>query len=231
MKSKTVVLVSGGMDSATLLWRLRSDSGTAVRALAANYGQRHVRELESAERLCHAAGVPLDIINLKGLRPLLRGSSQTDSNVPVPVGHYADEVMKLTVVPNRNMILLSVAAAAVIGWDQQDIGSGAELSVAYAAHRGDHPVYPDCRPEFIAHMEEALAKCHYKPVRLIAPFSDRTKADLVTLGQALGVPWHLTWSCYQGEQEHCGLCGTCVERREAFMLAGVTDPVPYSCKS
>jgi 7-cyano-7-deazaguanine synthase len=128
--------------------------------------------------------------------------------------------MRVTVVPNRNMILLAVAIGHAIA-------SGAD-AVAYGAHAGDHAVYPDCRPAFAEAMAEAAGLCHYDPgVTLLRPFIDRTKADIVRLGAALGVPFALTWSCYEGGVRHCGRCGTCVERREAFTLAGVPDPTEY----
>ena len=127
--------------------------------------------------------------------------------------------MKSTVVPNRNMIMLSLAAARAIA-------VGAD-GVAYAAHSGDHAIYPDCRPEFADAVAAALRICHYTPIELERPFVDMTKADIVRLGAELGVDFSKTWSCYKGGEKHCGKCGTCVERREAFRLAGVPDPTEY----
>ena len=218
MRSKAVVLVSGGMDSATLLWKL-SLEGWDVAGLSIHYGQRHVRELASAEALCRQLDVPHIDCDLGSVRDLLRGSSQTD-DVAVPSGHYADPVMRVTVVPNRNMMLLAVAAAAAIG-------RGANV-VAYAAHAGDHPVYPDCRPAFIDALRAALKLCHFDGgVELLAPFSNMSKTEIVTLGHLLGVPYELTYSCYAGREKHCGLCGTCTERRMAFEENGMRDPVEY----
>lgn len=219
--AKVVVLVSGGMDSAVLLWSLKDKH--EVMGLSIHYGQRHAKELQAAETLCRLAGVPQQTIDLQMLRPLLAGSSQTDDSVAVPTGHYADPVMRLTVVPNRNMLMLSVAAAAVIGWSGEDYHG--IRAVAYAAHAGDHPVYPDCRPEFIAALAPALRLCHYDSgVELWSPFVQKTKADLVRLGSALGVPFGETWSCYVGGNRPCGQCGTCQERIEAFQVAGIPDP-------
>jgi 7-cyano-7-deazaguanine synthase len=150
---------------------------------------------------------------------LLSGSSLTSPNIQVPEGHYEDESMKATVVPNRNMILLSIAT----GWA---VSTGAS-SVSYAAHFGDHAIYPDCREEFADAMNNIMEIAGWDKVSLNRPFSSFTKADIVKLGDELGVPFEKTWSCYKGGQIHCGVCGTCVERREAFELAGVTDPTIY----
>jgi 7-cyano-7-deazaguanine synthase len=146
-------------------------------------------------------------------------SSLMRDGVPVPEGHYEDESMKSTVVPNRNMILLSIATA----WS---IASGLQ-GVAYAAHSGDHAIYPDCRPAFADAMNEAIRLCDYSSQELVRPFVSLTKADIVRVGASLGVPFEKTWSCYNGRKLHCGKCGTCVERIEAFELAGVPDPTEY----
>jgi len=138
----------------------------------------------------------------------------------VPAGHYTNETMKLTVVPNRNMIMLSVA----IGWAV----SGKADAVAYAAHAGDHTIYPDCRPAFIEAIRQAAALCDWHRVELLTPFVGKTKRDIVRLGAELDVPFGQTWSCYVGGEVHCGRCGTCVERREAFKSAGVDDPTVYA---
>ncbi len=220
MTAGIVVLLSGGMDSATLLW-LAKTNAEVVRAMSFDYGQRHVKELAAAEALAKEAQVDWSIVGLRGMSQLLHGSSQTDPTIPVPHGHYADESMRVTVVPNRNMMLLSMAAAAAINWGTPWIG--------YAAHKGDHAIYPDCRPEFIQAMRAALALCHYDDgVELWTPFETLTKDELAAIGQELGVPFELTWSCYEGGARHCGLCGTCVERREAFVLAKVPDPTEYA---
>lgn len=215
---RLIVLFSGGLDSTTLLvWG--QNQGHDVSALSVNYGQRHVRELTAAYLIANYMGLPLRYVDAHALVPFLAGSSQTSEDIPVPEGHYADPSMRLTVVPNRNMLLLAIAAAHAIS-------EGAD-GLAYAAHAGDHPVYPDCRPAFIEAMQRALGLCHYTSVQLFTPFATWTKADIVRYGVQHGVPYHLTWSCYKGGDEHCGKCGTCYERREAFALAGFPDPTQY----
>jgi len=214
---KTVVLASGGLDSTILLYYLL-DRRHELRALSIDYGQRHRRELQAAGNVCRRAGVEHRIADLNAVRPLLAGSALTD-NVDVPEGHYAEESMKATIVPNRNMILLSIA----IGWAVSLKYDG----VAYAAHAGDHSIYPDCRPEFVDAMERAAGLCDWQPIAIHRPFVGKTKADLVRIGVELDVPFELTWSCYKGGAAHCGKCGTCVERHEAFERAGVNDPTVY----
>lgn len=215
---RAVVLLSGGLDSAVLLALLRFE-GWETLALSCDYGQRHRRELDSARALAAHYGLRHETADLRALAHLL-SSSLTDTSVAVPHGHYTAENMKSTVVPNRNMILAAVAA----GWAISQKAS----AVAYAAHSGDHTIYPDCREEFAQAVDQALRLCDWSEVRLLRPFTGKSKADLVRLGTSLGVPFHLTWSCYEGGDKHCGQCGTCVERIEAFKLAGVSDPTVYS---
>ncbi|MDM8007211.1 MAG: 7-cyano-7-deazaguanine synthase QueC [Phycisphaerae bacterium] len=215
---RIVLIHSGGLDSTVLLYKLRAD-GHEVRCLGVDYGQRHRRELDAGQAICHDLGVEYRIADLRGLRPLLAGSALTD-DVPVPDGHYTDETMKATIVPNRNMIMLSAA----IGWAV----SLRYDAVAYAAHAGDHTIYPDCRPAFVEAVRSAARLCDWRPIELITPFVDQAKADIVRIGAGLGVPFERTWSCYKGGQVHCGTCGTCVERREAFEKAGLADPTVYS---
>ena len=226
---QAVVLVSGGMDSSTLLWKLVHE-GVKSTALSIHYGQRHEVELDAAHKICQLAGVPHTEIDLRSVGQFLKGSSQTDPSVAVPQGRYDDPSMKVTVVPNRNMMMLSIAAAFGIG---QGI-----YSIAYAAHAGDHAIYPDCRPEFVESMKLVLSHCDYKKVKLLTPFLKSSKANIVKAGTKIGMPFEKTWSCYSpiyfnenGDEKmiHCGKCGTCVERREAFRLAKVEDPTQYSC--
>ena len=216
---KTVLIHSGGMDSTVLLYKLL-DAGHEVSALSVDYGQRHKKELECAASLCGELGVEHRIADLTALNPLLAGSSLTSPEIEVPEGHYAEDNMKATVVPNRNMILLSVAT----GWA---ISNGSE-SVSYAAHSGDHAIYPDCREEFAEGMNHVMGLADWHHVALNRPFVNLTKADIVKIGSELGVPFERTWSCYKGGELHCGRCGTCVERREAFYLAGIEDPTVYA---
>jgi len=215
MPASKVLLFSGGLDSTTLLWDLRPD----VKCLLFHYGQRHVRELENAVALCQRVEVEFEIVNLTAIHSLIAKGSQAGPD-PVPLGHYADESMKLTVVPNRNMIMLSVAIGHAVA-----IGA---KGVYTAVHAGDHAIYPDCRPDFIYAMNRAAQIGNeWTPVEVFAPYVNLTKAEIVQHGHYLGVPYRYTWSCYQGLDLHCKRCGTCVERQEAFALAGVPDPTKY----
>lgn len=218
---KAIAIVSGGMDSVTLAYLLAS-RGYTLHLLSFNYGQRHVRELEYAARCAADLGAQHTIIDLSSITPLLSGSALTD-NIDVPEGHYAAPNMRLTVVPNRNAIMLAIAYAVAVA-------EGATM-VATGVHAGDHPIYPDCRPEFIAAFDamELHATDGYAAdgLHLYAPFVHMSKAEIVALGASLFVPYEHTWSCYKGDEAHCGVCGTCVERREAFVLAGVADPTIY----
>jgi 7-cyano-7-deazaguanine synthase len=209
------------MDSATLLWKLLAD-GHQVSALSVDYGQRHGIELRAASNLCKSQKVPWSVAALAyGLKDIMQGSSQTDDSIPVPEGHYAEPSMKTTVVPNRNMLLLAVATAHAISLEY-DI-------VAYGAHAGDHAIYPDCRKPFVLALGEAMKLCHYDGgVALHAPFLDMDKGDIANLGMDLGVPYEMTWTCYKGEELHCGKCGACTERKEAFTKFGHTDPTQYA---
>ena len=220
MAYDTVVILSGGLDSTVLLYYMMS-IGAKPRVLSFNYGQRHRRELEHATEICATAGVPQEIVDIHEIGKLLR-SSQTSKLIEVPEGHYSHESMKVTVVPNRNMIMLSIAAGFALS-------TGCDL-VAFAAHAGDHTIYPDCRLEFVDSLNQTLALCDWNKVKVMSPFISRTKAEIVQLGHEMGVPLQLTYSCYKGGDKHCGRCGTDVERREAFKLAGVPDPTEYEDK-
>lgn len=213
---KTVCILSGGMDSTVLACVLREHS--TLYLLSFDYGQKHKKELGRAANIARYLNADHRIIDLTPVTQLLK-SALTDDTA-VPHGHYAHESMKVTVVPHRNMLMLTLAAAYAdkVGAEQ----------VAYAAHGGDHAIYPDCRPEFVEALQKAWDKSHYQAPRLIAPFIHKTKAEIVTLGAKRGVPFKDTWSCYEGGDKHCGKCGTCVERKEAFFLAGVPDPTEYA---
>ena len=217
---KCVVLLSGGIDSTTLMYKLVADY--EVWPLTVSYGQRHDKEVFAARNTCEARGEWLlkrwKYVDLSVLRNLL--PSALTGVGEIPEGHYADESMLATVVPNRNMILLAIAGGYAAG-------IGAKY-LAYAPHMGDHPIYPDCRPAFIDSATQTLklgTGWNEDGVELIAPFSAITKADIVKLGKSLNVPYKLTWSCYVGDDRPCLRCGTDVERTEAFMLAGLRDPL------
>jgi 7-cyano-7-deazaguanine synthase len=216
---KCVLVLSGGMDSGTLLFDL-IDNLCSVYTISFDYGQRHKKELIAAKALADHAGVHHEIINLSGLRGLFAGSSQTDDTVPVPEGHYAEENMKKTVVPNRNMIMLALATARAITLDYQ--------AVVYGAHGGDHAIYPDCRPEFIGAMTSAIYLADWKKINLLAPYVYMNKISILKRGMALGVPYEKTWTCYAGQELSCGKCGSCQERLEAFRENKIVDPLDYA---
>lgn len=215
---KIILSLSGGLDSTVLLWHLL-DQGHQVRCLSVDYGQRHKRELLAADEIARIAGCELFRASLGGLSPILAGSSQTSNDIPVPEGHYAEESMKATVVPNRNMLFLALAGAWAISTKSD--------AIAYAAHAGDHAIYPDCRPEFISAMATTFCLADWHKVYIERPFITWTKADIARRGVLLGAPLAKTWTCYKGGNKHCGKCGTCVERIEAFELAGYLDQVEY----
>lgn len=218
---KTVVILSGGMDSSTLLYFHAKEAvpGDVVKAISFDYGQRHRRELESAAKVCAGLGVEHLVLDIRPVAAHF-GDSALLGGEPVPHGHYEDESMKKTVVPNRNMVMIAIATSVAIA-------SGARR-VSYAAHAGDHAIYPDCRPGFAEALAKAVSMCDWSEVELSRPFIDLTKTNIVTLGRLIGVPFQDTWSCYEGGEKHCGLCGTCVERKEAFVNAGVPDPTEYA---
>jgi 7-cyano-7-deazaguanine synthase len=214
-----VLACSGGMDSTTLVGHYAATHDLLL--LSFNYGQRHSRELESARKVAQFYGVEHEVIDLTSVGRLLSGSALTDPGVPVPEGHYAEDSMRATVVPNRNAIFASIMIGVASA-------RGAEL-VGLGVHAGDHFVYPDCRPRFIEALVtlELIALEGFNTPEIHAPFMHWTKADIATHAAEIGAPLHLSWSCYAGGDIHCGRCGTCTERAEAFHLAGVTDPTEY----
>lgn len=222
MKAKAVIIISGGMDSATLLYKIVSD-GFEVSALSFDYGQRHKKELVYAQKLCVDLGIFHKTIDITTISGLLQGSALTTKKINVPEGHYSDVSMKSTVVPNRNAIMLSLAYGYAVSIN-------AEM-VAFAAHAGDHPIYPDCRPSFVAAfdtMEKIANEGYANPkLKLEDPFINISKSEIVKIGTKLNVPYEDTWSCYKGREKHCGKCGTCTERIEAFKLAEAPDPTEY----
>jgi 7-cyano-7-deazaguanine synthase len=217
---KTIVICSGGLDSVSLAHRVAADHDLAA-LLSFDYGQRHVKEVEHAAACAARLGVPHRVVDIRQIGAALSGSALTD-DVAVPDGHYAEETMKITIVPNRNAIMLAVAFGMAAA-EKAD-------AVAAAMHGGDHFIYPDCRPGFMEAFQamQDAALDGYAQVRLHTPYIDGSKADIVADGARHGVPFAETWSCYKGGEIHCGRCGTCVERREAFHLAGVADPTDYA---
>ncbi|GAB3298687.1 7-cyano-7-deazaguanine synthase QueC [Pseudidiomarina andamanensis] len=215
--AKVVVIYSGGMDSFTVL-NHAVRQGHDVYALSFNYGQRHVRELDAAASVCKQLGIPHKIVDITAINSLLAGSSLT-SDIDIPEGHYAEESMQSTVVPNRNMILLSLAIGYAVSIDAE--------AVYYGAHSGDHAIYPDCRPEFVEKMNEVSLIANYEPVRIEVPYLRNNKAEILADGLRMNLDYSQTWTCYNGREKACGKCGACVERLEAFAANQVTDPLQY----
>jgi 7-cyano-7-deazaguanine synthase len=217
MSIKVVVVFSGGMDSYTVLHKAVRD-GFEVFPLTFDYGQKHNKEIEYARRACTAIGISHKIVDITAVNQLLAGSSLT-SNIDMPEGHYADENMKSTVVPNRNMILLSLAVGYAVSIDAH--------KVFYGAHSGDHEIYPDCRPEFVEKMNSVCAIANYEPVEIVTPYLALNKIDILREGLAMGLDYGRTWTCYNGREKACGKCGSCVERLEAFAHNQISDPLNY----
>lgn len=260
--SDSVAIFSGGLDSTTLVYDMMN-RGMEPHLISFDYGQRHKKELEFAANTAFKQGLRHDVVDLTGITHLISKSALTSSivnhieGVPefenqhaieVPEGHYAEENMKLTVVPNRNMIMISIAAGVAVNNGYKVVATG--------VHAGDHFVYPDCRPRFIDAANAAIVignqgfgavpenidgDAHTTPYSMLyAPFMDMTKTDIAIKAFQLSVPFEETWSCYQGGEMHCGRCGTCVERLEAIHDAAenlygakaanmsMFDPTPYA---
>lgn len=212
----SVIVVSGGMDSITLLYDKKEEIALAV---TFDYGSKHnAREIEWAKVHCGRLGIRHIVIKLDFMQKYFT-SSLLEGGDEIPEGHYADENMKSTVVPFRNGIMLSVAAGIA--------ESNGLKKILIANHGGDHTIYPDCRPEFIGAMDRAIANGTYEDVRIDAPYTNITKADIAKIGKRLGIDYSETWSCYKGGERHCGKCGTCIERKEAMALAGIDDRTEY----
>lgn len=219
-----VVVLSGGLDSTVALYSAVETLGALnVLAVSFNYGSKHnEREFLSAHLSCRHVGVEHLRVDLTNIAEFLR-SDLLLSGGEIPEGHYAEKTMRRTVVPFRNAIMLSVSCAIAESRDHD--------SVVIGNHSGDHAIYPDCRDEFIQAFRSAMAHGTYAKIDLLSPFVSLTKKEIVLLGDRLCVDWALTYSCYNGGAIHCGRCSTCFERREAFFLAGVTDPTLYRDKT
>lgn len=215
---KVVALVSGGMDSVVALHHARREH-EVIAALSFDYGSKHnARELPFAAAQCAQLQIPHTVIVLDFINALFQ-SDLLQSGGAIPDGHYEEATMKQTVVPFRNGIMLSIAG----GFAESHAAAG----VVIAAHAGDHAIYPDCREDFMRAMSDAIRLGTYVGVEILRPFIAMNKAEIVRRGVELGVDFAQTWSCYKGLDAHCGTCGTCTERREAFTLAGVPDPTRY----
>lgn len=217
MTNKAVVVYSGGMDSFTVLHTAIA-SGAEVYAISFNYGQKHSKELLVAAQVCRELNVPHKVVDISAINQLMAGSSLT-SDIEVPEGHYADDNMKSTVVPNRNMVLLSMAIAYAVDLEAD--------KVYYGAHSGDHHIYPDCRPEFVEAMNAVAKIANYQPVEIVTPFLHSSKGEILATGLAMGLDYGKTWTCYNGREKACGKCGSCNERLEAFAEQSATDPLEY----
>lgn len=212
----SIIIVSGGMDSVTLLYDFKDRIALGI---SFDYGSNHnAKEIPFAKLHCERLGikhvtVPLDFMHQYFKSSLLEGADA------IPEGHYQDENMKSTVVPFRNGIMLAIAAG---------MAESSGLShVMIANHGGDHAIYPDCRPEFISAMSNATEAGSYNGVTVLAPYTNITKGDIARRGKELGIDYNETWSCYKGGEKHCGKCGTCVERKEALHDAGIEDTTEY----
>ncbi len=217
-KRSVLVLVSGGLDSVTVLYEAHNHYRVTL-ALSVDYGSKHnACELPFAAWHANKLGIPHRIIPLADAFSAM-SSALLSHGGPIPDGHYEEQSMKQTVVPFRNGILLAMAAGIA-----ESTGTS---GVVIAAHAGDHAIYPDCREPFMAAMGKAITAGTYADVELLRPFIHWTKSDIVRCATELGVDLAQTWSCYKGGSTHCGTCGTCVERREAFIEAGIEDPTRY----
>jgi len=216
---KVIVLCSGGMDSVTALtWACQAHD--LVAAVSFDYGAKHNhREIPFAVEHARKAGVRHETIRLDFVNRLF-ASDLLQNGGPIPEGHYEAKNMKSTVVPFRNAIMLSIAC----GFAESVEADG----LVIAAHGGDHAIYPDCREDFMRAMGDAMRLGTYAGIQLLRPFIALNKAQIATEGARLGVDFERTWSCYKGGEVHCGVCGTCVERREAFTEAGLPDPTRYA---
>lgn len=217
VKEKVVVILSGGMDSTTLLYDVKKQ-GYDVYALSFDYNQKHAKELQCAMKTCEKLGIFQRVVDLKVLNELAP-SALTRENIEVPEGHYTDENMKITVVPNRNMVMLALATSYAIGIKA--------TKVYYGAHAGDHEIYFDCRESFVESMRISILHCDKNIIKLEVPYIGIDKGDIAIKGKELEVDYSLTWTCYKGMLKACGKCGSCVERLEAFGKAGVKDPLEY----
>lgn len=212
----SVIIVSGGMDSITMLYEFKDRIALGI---SFNYGSNHnQREIPFAEMHCKRLGIPHITIDL-GFMPRYFKSSLLEGADAIPEGNYDEDNMKSTVVPFRNGIMLSIA----IG-----IAESNHLKhVMMANHSGDHTIYPDCRPEFAKAMSAAAQAGTYEDITILAPYTNISKSDIASHGNAMGINYAETWSCYKGGDKHCGKCGTCRERKEALHDAGIEDKTEY----
>ena len=216
MNKDSIIILSGGMDSVTLLYDYQERIQLAI---SFDYGSKHnSREIPFAQLHCQRLGIEHVVIPLEFMQRFFQ-SSLLKGGEEIPEGHYADDNMKSTVVPFRNGIMLAIAAGMA--------ESRGLKNVMMANHGGDHVIYPDCRPEFVDAMNKAMTNGTYVGVKLLAPYTNLTKTQIALIGKKIGIDYAETWSCYKGGECHCGKCGTCVERREALADAGINDTTVY----
>ncbi|MBR4689199.1 MAG: 7-cyano-7-deazaguanine synthase QueC [Bacteroidales bacterium] len=216
MAKDTVLILSGGIDSTTMLYEYQDRIALAV---SFHYGSNHNdKEIPFAEYHCKRLGIKHITIPLSFMKDYFQSSLLQGADA-IPEGNYDDENMKSTVVPFRNGIMLAIAAGLA--------ETNGLLHVMMANHSGDHAIYPDCCPQFAESMGKAIEAGTYEGITLDTPYTHLSKADIVKRGVSLGVDYTHTWSCYKGQQIHCGKCGTCRERKEAFILAGIADTTKY----
>lgn len=216
--TKIIVVYSGGLDSFTLL-NEAIRSGKDVFALSFDYGQKHNKELHFVEKFCAQESIDSKIVDVSSIKELFQGSSLTDE-IDIPKGHYEDDSMKSTVVPNRNMILISMALGYAVTKEAEEVWFG--------AHAGDHAIYPDCRPEFVEKMDAVARIANYSPIAVKAPYIAMSKTEIIAIGLNMQLDYGLTWTCYEGKELACGSCGACHERLESFAANNVIDPIKYS---
>jgi len=217
MHDKTVMVLSGGLDSTTLLYDL-VQKGDEVFPISFDYGQKHSRELLMAKKTCKSLNLDLKVIDVSSMKDLLK--SALTSDIEVPYGHYEEESMKQTVVPNRNMIFISMAAAYALSIDANRIALG--------VHAGDHAIYPDCRSEFILLAERTINEGNWtEHLGIYTPYINMSKTEIVKRGLELNVNFSLTQTCYEGKEKACGKCGSCQERLESFKLNNTQDTLEY----
>tara|TARA_Y100000310_G_C20675483_1_gene812792 strand:- start:956 stop:1609 length:654 start_codon:yes stop_codon:yes gene_type:complete len=214
---RAVVIMSGGMDSTTLLYDVINQD-YKVTAISFDYNQKHKKELFCATHTCKKLNIKHEVFDLSLLNQIAP-SSLTREDWDVPEGHYADEEMKETIVPNRNMVMLSLATSYAINIKADKL--------FYGAHSGDHDIYPDCRDAFVNSMKESISLSDWHNVELEAPYLTLDKGDIVKKGTILNVDYSMTWTCYKGKRKACGKCGSCVERLEAFNKYSIIDPLVY----
>lgn len=216
MDKKAILIHSGGLDSSTLLYDLL-DKGYKVYTISFDYGQKHKKELVCAVTLAKKLEIEHKIIDISSVNQVLDSTLTREDKIPE--GHYEEESMKQTVVPNRNMIMLSIATAYAVSLKIDE--------VYFGAHAGDHAIYPDCRLQFVKRMNLVTEIANYHPVKIIAPYLKLTKGEIVKIGKKLMVDFSLTWTCYNGRNKACGKCGACQERLEAMKFADIIDPIEY----